>query len=532
MSELYTSEPPTSGKIIVETNYGNIDIELFTLEAPKSCRNFIQHCLNKYYNGCIFFKIFKNFMIQTGDPTNTGNGGESIYSEDFRDELHSRLKFSHRGIVAMANKNKPNSNGSQFFITLDKCPEMDKKYTIFGKVTGPTFFNAVTISNLSANEDGVPSMKDEEKPKITNTQVVINPFKDLKPTVVIYNDDNNSRKKIKKKKKSKKLKIKYSANRMFFQDSEEEKENNDNKEIKDKADNNMDDIKKEVKNELKEEDNKELKLNDNNKEMNGSIKQLEENENKEKQGKNIEEDNNKENNEDNENNGKEDDIELKEKIKEKNDDENNNNEVKIKKETENKEDADGKNSEENNENINEEEENEDKDVEDKDGDENNEVNESGEESESKSLSSDDHEVKNAKESLVDEEENIRKNKRKNIEDYKREINLLRKKVKKEKEEIYNDEEFKKKIEEEKINKMNILQRYNYNYVKVNQANKLSNDERANKLKNFKNFIEGGDSERWYKTKLKFQTDSQKAFALDMINKELEKNGNGNNDDNV
>ena len=201
MSELYTSEPPTSGKVIVETNYGNIDIELFTLEAPKSCRNFIQHCLNKYYNGCIFFKIFKNFMIQTGDPTNTGNGGESIYHEDFRDELHSRLKFSHRGIVAMANKNKPNSNGSQFFITLDKCSEMDKKYTIFGKVTGPTFFNAVTISNLSANEDGVPSMKDEEKPKITNTEVVINPFKDLKPTTVIKNDSNNtiSGKKSKKK---------------------------------------------------------------------------------------------------------------------------------------------------------------------------------------------------------------------------------------------------------------------------------------------------------------------------------------------
>ena len=110
MSEYYVSEPPTSGKVIIETNYGNIDIELFTLEAPKSCKNFIQHCLNKYYNGCIFFKIFKNFMIQTGDPTNTGNGGESIFSEDFRDEFHSRLKFNHRGVVAMANKNKPNTN--------------------------------------------------------------------------------------------------------------------------------------------------------------------------------------------------------------------------------------------------------------------------------------------------------------------------------------------------------------------------------------------------------------------------------------
>jgi len=474
MSELYTSEPPTSGKVIVETNYGNIDIELFTLEAPKSCRNFIQHCLNKYYNGCIFFKIFKNFIIQTGDPTNTGNGGESIYSEDFRDELHSRLKFSHRGIVAMANKNKPNSNGSQFFITLDKCSEMDKKYTIFGKVTGPTFFNAVTISNLSANEDGVPSMKDEEKPRITNTQVVINPFKDLKPTVVIKDDDNSG--KSKKKKKPKKLKIKYSTDKMFFQDSEDESENNDNK---DKDDNNAN----EDKNELKEEkDNKEIKQSDNNEKNNENKEQLE-NKNNEK----TEED-------------------KKEDIEEKNNEENKN-EPKINNDAENKDNK-----------GNDEDEDEE--------------NENSEESESKSLSSDDHEVKNAKELLVDDEENIRKNKRKNIEDYKREINLLRKKVKREKEEVYNEEDIKKKIEEEKLTKMDILQKYNHNYVKTNQANKLSNDERVNKLKNFKSFIGGGDSERWYKTKLKFQTDSQKAFALDMINKELEKNGNGSMDDNI
>ena len=477
MSELYTSEPPTSGKVIVETNYGNIDIELFTLEAPKSCRNFIQHCLNKYYNGCIFFKIFKNFMIQTGDPTNTGNGGESIYHEDFRDELHSRLKFSHRGIVAMANKNKPNSNGSQFFITLDKCSEMDKKYTIFGKVTGPTFFNAVTISNLSANEDGVPSMKDEEKPRITNTQVVINPFKDLKPTVVIKDDDNSG--KSKKKKKPKKLKIKYSTDKMFFQDSEDESENNDNKEIKDKNDNNAN----EKNNELKEEkDDKEIKQNDNNEKNNENKEQLE-NKNNEK----TEED-------------------KKEDIEEKNNEENKN-EPKINNDAENKDNK-----------GNDEDEDEE--------------NENSEESESKSLSSDDHEVKNAKELLVDDEENIRKNKRKNIEDYKREINLLRKKVKREKEEVYNEEDIKKKIEEEKLTKMDILQKYNHNYVKTNQANKLSNDERVNKLKNFKSFIGGGDSERWYKTKLKFQTDSQKAFALDMINKELEKNGNGSMDDNI
>ena len=251
-------------------------------------------------------------MIQTGDPTNTGNGGESIYHEDFRDELHSRLKFSHRGIVAMANKNKPNSNGSQFFITLDKCSEMDKKYTIFGKVTGPTFFNAVTISNLSANEDGVPSMKDEEKPRITNTQVVINPFKDLKPTVVIKDDDNSGNKS-KKKKKPKKLKIKYSTDKVFFQDSEDESENNDNKEIKEKNDNNVNKDKKEEKIELKEEkDNKVIIQNDNNEKIN---------ENKEKQNENIEEN---KINEKTEEDKKEDNVERKEDIEEKNNKDNKN----------------------------------------------------------------------------------------------------------------------------------------------------------------------------------------------------------------
>ena len=415
MSELYITEPQTTGKVILETNYGNIDIELFTLEAPKSCRNFIQHCLNKYYNGCHFFKIFKNFMIQTGDPTNTGSGGVSIYSEDFRDEFHSRLRFNHRGVVAMNNKNKPNSNGSQFFITLEKCEEMNKKFTIFGKVTGPTFFNAINISNLSADEDGKPLMNNEKEiPKIINTEVVINPFKDLKPTVdltqLIKNEneenigDNNDNDINKKKKK--KLKIKNITDKMFFNiDENEEEENN---EIN--------------KDEIKEEQNKE-KI-----------------------------------------------IEL---------DENN----------------------ENDESKSEESDNE-----------------------SKSLSSDNNEVQNAKQ-ILENEEPEKINKRKNIDDYKKEINLLRQKIKREKEEIYDEEKFKKKIEKEKISQMNIVQKFKYDYINSNSVNKLSNDERKSKLNKFKNFIGGKDQQdKWYKTKLKFQTDSQKAFTLDMINKELEKNG--------
>ena len=457
MSELYITEPPTTGKVILETNYGNIDIELFTLEAPKSCRNFIQHCLNKYYNGCHFFKIFKNFMIQTGDPTNTGSGGESIYSSDFRDEFHSRLKFNHRGVVAMNNKNKPNTNGSQFFITLEKCEEMNKKFTIFGKVTGPTYFNAVNISNLTADEDGKPLMNNpDEIPKIINTEIVINPFKDLKPTVDISSfekekkDDNNEIKENNSnKKKKKKLKIKNITDKMFFNieddDNEEEGENKGIKEEK------QDEKEKVIENKIEKD--------------------------KEKQDE-------------------------KEKV------------------IENKIEKEKEKQELNNNEVNENEDK--KDIKEDSQKESSESEES--ENESKSLSSNDNEVQNAKQ-ILENEEPEKINKKKNIEDYKKEINLLRKKIKREKEEIYNEEELKKKVETEKINKMNILQKFKYDYIKSNDVNKLSNDERKNKLKNFKNFIGGGKEEdKWYKTKLKFQTDSQKAFTLDMINRELEKNG--------
>ena len=511
MSELYIIEPPTSGKVIIETNYGNIDIELFTREAPKSCKNFIQHCLNKYYNGCIFFKIFKNFMIQTGDPTNTGNGGESIFSEDFRDEFHSRLKFSHRGIVAMANKNKPNTNGSQFFITLDKCEEMNRKFTIFGKVTGPTFFNAVNISNLSADEDGYPIMNNDEKPKIINTEVVINPFSELKPTVIIDNENKNSGKTNKKNKnKNKKLKIKYTTDKMFFNDEENEDEKI-NKNINQEKNNNEKD--NDNKGNMQKNENKE------NIEKKSAKKDEEDNndeQNIEKGNSNIENEENKDNNDINDKKENKNDEKKENEIIDKNENKDKDNKIIEEKEEEEESEKtfkkDKKEKKDNDNNGNEEEDNE------------NENNENSE-SESKSLSSDDNVVQNAKQLLDDDEDNMPKNKKKNIDDYKREINLLRKKIKREKEEQYNEDELRKKVEEEKINKMNILQKYNYDYVKSKQANKLSTDERANKLKNFKSFIGGGDSDGWYKTRLKFQTDSQKAFALDMINKELEKNEN-------
>jgi peptidyl-prolyl cis-trans isomerase SDCCAG10 len=178
MSNVYSSEPPTTGKVILVTNYGNIDIELWTKEAPRTCRNFIQLCLENYYNNCIFHRIIKDFMIQTGDH---GDGGSSIWGKEFGDEIHSRLRFNHRGIVAMANRNVANSNGSQFFITMDKCTWLDKKHTIFGKIVGDTYFNAHSISDVPTKDD-FPII--DMIPKIIRTEVVINPFTDIIPRIL------------------------------------------------------------------------------------------------------------------------------------------------------------------------------------------------------------------------------------------------------------------------------------------------------------------------------------------------------------
>jgi peptidyl-prolyl cis-trans isomerase SDCCAG10 len=130
MSDIYLTEPPTEGKVLVKTNQGDIDIELWPKEAPLACRNFIQLSLEGYYDNCLFHRIVKEFMVQTGDPSGTGNGGKSIWGRPFKDEYHGRIKFNHRGQVAMANENKPHTNQSQFFITLGPCEWVNRKHTV------------------------------------------------------------------------------------------------------------------------------------------------------------------------------------------------------------------------------------------------------------------------------------------------------------------------------------------------------------------------------------------------------------------
>ena len=108
---------------VIHTSMGDISIRLFPDKTPKTCENFMTHAKNGYYNGLIFHRVIPDFMIQGGDPTGTGCGGESIWGESFEDEPDMELRH-YRGALSMANAG-PNTNGSQFFIV--QCGRVDPR---------------------------------------------------------------------------------------------------------------------------------------------------------------------------------------------------------------------------------------------------------------------------------------------------------------------------------------------------------------------------------------------------------------------
>ncbi len=118
---------------VLETNVGVIEIKLFEDIAPKACENFTKLIEAGYYNGVIFHRVIKNFMIQGGDPSGTGRGGDSIWGKPFEDECKADVTFDRVGLLAMANRGK-DTNGSQFFITTAKTPWLNGNHTIFGEV--------------------------------------------------------------------------------------------------------------------------------------------------------------------------------------------------------------------------------------------------------------------------------------------------------------------------------------------------------------------------------------------------------------
>ncbi|KAF3045758.1 Peptidyl-prolyl cis-trans isomerase-like 1 [Didymella keratinophila] len=119
--------------VLMTTNYGDITIALYSDKVPKTCQNFAGLADAGKYNNVIFHRIIPGFMLQGGDPTGTGRGGESIWGGKFEDEFDNSLLHTGPGVLSMANSG-PGTNGSQFFICLAATPHLNGKHTVFGQV--------------------------------------------------------------------------------------------------------------------------------------------------------------------------------------------------------------------------------------------------------------------------------------------------------------------------------------------------------------------------------------------------------------
>jgi len=133
----------------IHTTVGDIHVDLFPRECPKTVENFCVHARNGYYNGHLFHRVIRQFMIQTGDPLGTGTGGESIWGGEFEDEFSPKLRHDRPYTLSMANAG-PGTNGSQFFVTVVPTPWLDNKHTVFGRVVRGMEV-VQTISNIKTH---------------------------------------------------------------------------------------------------------------------------------------------------------------------------------------------------------------------------------------------------------------------------------------------------------------------------------------------------------------------------------------------
>ena len=144
---------------VLETTQGNMEIKLRPDIAPKACENFVGLIEKGYYNGLIFHRVIRQFMIQGGDPTGTGMGGQSIWGKPFADEVSESVKFDKPGILAMANAG-PNTNGSQFFITTVPTPWLNMHHTIFGElVSGADVLAKIETTPVGSQDRTVTEQK-------------------------------------------------------------------------------------------------------------------------------------------------------------------------------------------------------------------------------------------------------------------------------------------------------------------------------------------------------------------------------------
>ncbi|XP_073028868.1 peptidyl-prolyl cis-trans isomerase CYP59 [Primulina eburnea] len=166
--------------VMLVTSVGEIVVDLFVDRCPLTCKNFIKLCKIKYYNGCLFHTVQKDFTAQTGDPTGTGSGGDSVYkflygdqARFFGDEIHLDVKHSKIGTVAMASAGE-NMNASQFYITLrDDLDYLDGKHTVFGEVA-EGLDTLTRINEAYVDEKNKPY----KNIRIKHTYILDDPFDD------------------------------------------------------------------------------------------------------------------------------------------------------------------------------------------------------------------------------------------------------------------------------------------------------------------------------------------------------------------
>ncbi|KAF7111002.1 hypothetical protein CFC21_111057 [Triticum aestivum] len=166
--------------VLMVTSVGDIELDLHTDLCPLTTKNFLKLCKMKYYNGCLFHKVEKDFLAQSGDPTGTGSGGDSVYkylygdqARFFNDEIRPELRHSKTGTIAMASAGE-NCNASQFYITLrDDVDYLDDKHTVFGTVAEG--LDTLTKINEAYVDDKGRPFKDI---RIKHTYILDDPFDD------------------------------------------------------------------------------------------------------------------------------------------------------------------------------------------------------------------------------------------------------------------------------------------------------------------------------------------------------------------
>lgn len=159
--------------VTLKTSLGDIKVELYCDLAPKASENFLGLCASGSYDGTVFHRNMKGFMIQGGDPTGTGKKGKSIWGSKFNDEIVPELKFDRRGIVAMATS-APNRNASQFFITYAAAPHLNQTCTIFAHV-----IHGLDTLERMETEEVRPDYRPKNDIVLQSVTIHANPFAEI-----------------------------------------------------------------------------------------------------------------------------------------------------------------------------------------------------------------------------------------------------------------------------------------------------------------------------------------------------------------